>query len=49
MFELVYKRTEADVVELRIFGSTMEFENWMRKQKELEPIDILDIWKTRES
>lgn len=49
MFELVYRRTVANVVDLRTFGSTMEFENWLRRQGELEPIDILDIRKVRES
>lgn len=49
MFELVYRRTVADVVDLRVFGSTIEMENWLRNQKELEPIDILDVRKARES
>lgn len=49
MFELVYRRTVADVVDLRVFGSTIEFENWFRSQIESEPIDILDVRKLRES
>lgn len=49
MFELVYMRKLTNVVDLRTFGSVMEFENWLRGQGELEPIDILDIRKARES
>lgn len=45
MFEMVYMRKIANVVDLRVFGSTIEMENWLRLQKELEPIDILDIRK----
>lgn len=47
MFELVYRRIVENVVDLRVFGSTIEFENWLRKQN--EPIDILDVRKARES
>ena len=49
MFELVYMRKIANVVDSRTFGSSMELENWLRRQGELEPIDILDIRKARES
>lgn len=49
MFELVYMRKIANVVDLRVFGSMIEMENWLRLQKELEPIDILDVRKLRES
>ena len=49
MFELVYRRKIADVVDLRIFGSTIELEDWLRRQRELEPIDIIDLRKARES
>ena len=45
MFELVYRRTMANVVDLRIFGNALEFENWLRKQGDMEPIDILDVRK----
>lgn len=46
MFELVYKST-ANVIDLRVFGNALEFENWLRKQN--EPINILDVRKLKES
>lgn len=49
MFELVYKRKEADVIDLKIFWSTIELENWLRKENKLEAIDILDVRKARGS
>lgn len=49
MFELVYTRKIANVVDSRTFGSSMELENWLRGQGELEPIDILDVRKARGS
>lgn len=45
MFEMVYMRKLSNVVDSRTFGSTIELENWLRGQGELEPIDILDIRK----
>ena len=42
MFELVYKRREAGIIDLRVFQSIMEFENWFRTSV-LEPIDIIDV------
>lgn len=46
MFEIVYKRRIANVVDLRIFNSTLEFENWLRWQ--MEPIEIMDVRKLKE-
>lgn len=48
MFELVYKRREAEIIDLRVFRSIMEFENWFRRQMNLEPIDIIDVRYTKE-
>ena len=41
MIELIYKRLEARVVDIRYFKDEDELKEWMERQNEIEKIGIL--------
>lgn len=41
MIKLNYYRKEADMIDTRIFKNEEELEDWLKREKELETIEII--------
>lgn len=45
MIQLIYNRLETDVIDMRFFKDEEELEDWLKREKELETIEIISKTK----